>query len=140
MTASLSITLKNNRREIARIAELIETFGREHAIGADDVAGVNLALDEVLANIIGHAYDDRALHDIHVHLRIVNREIDVEVEDDGKPFNPLTWPPPDLDVPFEQRPVGGLGLHIARTVVDSMEYRRDGPRNVLTMRKRLSSA
>jgi hypothetical protein len=60
-----------------------------------------------------------------------------EVEDDGRPFNPLEAPPPDLDRPIEERPVGGLGLHIVRTVMDTVAYRRQGSHNVLTVTKRV---
>ena len=135
MAASLSITLENDRREIGRTAATIESFGREHSIAADDISAVNLALDEVLANIITHAYPDVAAHIINVRLTADPRAIHVDVEDDGRPFNPLTWPPPDLEVPIERRPVGGLGLHIARSVVDEIKYRRVGNKNVLSLSK-----
>jgi anti-sigma regulatory factor (Ser/Thr protein kinase) len=134
--ASLSLSLTNDRREIARAATAIETFGRAHAISLDDISAVNLALDEILANIISHAYRDDAVHTIELQLTLHDRAIHVVVSDDGRPFNPLTWPPPDLDVPIDRRPVGGLGLYIARSVVDSIEYRREDEKNVLTLWKR----
>ena len=139
VAACLSLSLTNERHEIARAAAAIETFGREHAISSDDISAVNLALDEVLANIISHAYAPDSRHAIHVRVTVDDRTIDVVVEDDGRPFNPLTWPPPDLEVPLEQRPVGGLGLHIARSVVDDIAYRREGKKNVLTLVKRRGS-
>jgi len=91
---------------------------------------------EILANIISHGYVDHAPHVINVRLTADDRAIHVVIEDNGRPFNPLTWPPPDLDLPLERRPVGGLGLHIARSVVDAIEYRRDGEKNVLTFSRR----
>ena len=135
MAASLQLSLANERREIGRAAAAIEVFGREHSIAADDISAVNLALDEVLANIISHAYSDATRHSIAVRLTVDPHTLHVVVEDDGRPFNPLTWPQPDLDMPIEQRPVGGLGLHIARSVVDAIEYRREGQKNVLSLLK-----
>ena len=135
MAASLSLSLTNERHEIGRAASAIEAFGRDHALSADDISAVNLALDEILANIISHGYVDHAPHVINVRLTADDRAIHVVIEDNGRPFNPLTWPPPDLDLPIERRPVGGLGLHIARSVVDSIEYRRDDQTNVLTLTK-----
>lgn len=136
MAGSLSITLENDRHEIGRAAAAIEAFGREHTIAGDDISAVNLALDEILANIISHAYGDGAPHFIELRLASDAGAIHVVVEDGGRPFNPLAWPPPDLDVPIERRPTGGLGLHIARSVVDSIEYRREGEKNVLTFVKK----
>jgi len=139
VAASLSLSLANERREIGRAAAAIETFGRAHAMSADEIAAVNLAIDEILANIISHAYGDDARHLITVQLTLDAAAIHVGVEDDGRPFNPLTWPPPNLEAPIERRPVGGLGLHIARSVVDSIEYRRVGALNVLTLTKARTS-
>jgi serine/threonine-protein kinase RsbW len=92
-------------------------------------------LDEVVANIINHGYDDTAEHQIRVTLAFDGSELGIRVEDDGRAFDPLQAPPPDLDLPLEERPVGGLGIHIVRSVMDAVEYQRDGDRNVLIMKK-----
>ena len=68
-------------------------------------------------------------------LALEGDELTIRVEDDGRAFDPLQAPPPDLDLPLEERPVGGLGIHIVRSVMDAVEYQRRGGRNVLTMRK-----
>ena len=57
------------------------------------------------------------------------------VSDDGIAFDPLEVPPPDLESSLEDRPVGGLGVHFMLTLMDEVTYRREGDRNVLTMRK-----
>jgi len=62
------------------------------------------------------------------------------VEDDGKPFDPLQAPPPDLSLPLERRPIGGLGIHLIRNLMDEVSYARVGGRNVLKMVKHLSSS
>ena len=58
------------------------------------------------------------------------------ITDNGVPFDPLTAPVPSLDVPAEERPIGGLGVHFIRTVTDSVTYAREGERNVLSMEKK----
>ena len=108
-------------------------------MAGDDVSSVNLALDEILANILSHAYVDKAPHLIKVVVTAGASAMHVVVEDDGRPFNPLTWPPPDLDAPIEHRPIGGLGLHIARALVEAIEYRRDGGKNVLTFARKFGN-
>ena len=60
-----------------------------------------------------------------------------EVEDDGREFDPLTRPPVDTSAPLEQRGIGGLGVHMVRQLMDSVEYRRVTGRNILTMTRRV---
>jgi serine/threonine-protein kinase RsbW len=62
-------------------------------------------------------------------------EIKAEVEDDGEPFNPLEAPEPDTEKSLEERTIGGLGIHLVRKLMDRLEYKREGERNLLTVRK-----
>jgi serine/threonine-protein kinase RsbW len=63
--------------------------------------------------------------------------VTAEVEDDGRAFNPLEAAAPNLDASIDERPIGGLGIHLVRSVMTSVEYRRQDGRNVLTMKKKL---
>jgi serine/threonine-protein kinase RsbW len=58
----------------------------------------------------------------------------VEVEDDGRPFNPLEAPPPDIGKPLAEREVGGLGIHLVRKMMDELEYRRENDKNLLILK------
>ena len=133
--SSVSAVFVNQPAEIERVAALAERFGVEQHLSADDVMNINLVLDEVVLNIIRHGYDDAGEHQIHVTLALDGAVLTMRVEDDGRPFNPLEAPPPDFDLPLEDRPVGGLGIHIVRSIMDAVEHRRDGSRNVLIMTK-----
>jgi serine/threonine-protein kinase RsbW len=62
------------------------------------------------------------------------------VEDDGKPFNPLDAPEPDTNQLLEERPIGGLGIHLVRKNVDELEYRRQKDKNILIMKLKLKGA
>lgn len=130
------MTIANRLGEVERLANALETFGAAHGLHEDVVFAFNLALDEVLTNTISYGYDDVGAHEIHVRLRVRAGLVQAEVEDDGRAFNPLDVPPPDLDLPLEERPIGGLGVHIVRSFMDEVEYRRDGTRNILILRKR----
>jgi anti-sigma regulatory factor (Ser/Thr protein kinase) len=136
---TLSVVLVNQRREIARLARLFDEFRATCALSDDDSAHIHLMLDEVVSNVIKYGYDDGLEHHIRVDVAIDGDHVTIRVEDDGKPFNPLDAPHPNLDAPIEQRPIGGLGVFIVKTVADSVDYRRDAGRNVVTMRKRIGS-
>jgi anti-sigma regulatory factor (Ser/Thr protein kinase) len=132
---TVSVTLVNRRAEIERLAHAVEAFGRTHALPDSVVFSLNLALDEIVSNIIRYAYDDGAKHEILVGLALEDGVVRVEIQDAGRAFNPLDVPPVDLTAAAEDRPVGGLGLHLVRSLMDGLEYRREDGRNVLTMTK-----
>jgi phosphoserine phosphatase RsbU/P len=135
---TLSVVVVNQRREIARLARLFDEFRESCGISDDDGTHLHLILDEIVSNVIKYGYDDGVEHHIHVDVAVDGDHVTIRVEDDGKPFNPLDAPHPKLDVPIEQRPIGGLGVFIVKTVADSVDYRRDGGRNVVTLRKRIA--
>ena len=89
-----------------------------------------------MTNIISHAYDDEDEHQIAIRVALDGEGVAVRVEDDGRAFNPLDVPRPDLGLDLAKRPIGGLGVHIVRSVMDALEYRRENDRNILIMRKR----
>ena len=131
----ISEVFLNKRHEIQRLGVAAERFAAEHQLSDDDMMAVNLVLDEVITNTIDYGYDDDADHEIRVTLAVEGDRLTIEVEDDARHFDPLQRPPPDLDLPLEERPVGGLGIHIVRTLMETVEYQRRDGRNVLTMHK-----
>ena len=135
MTADLSVTARNDLAELARVSRLLEEFAARHAVPPPVVFDVSLALDEMLTNVISYGYDDDGTHDIAVRVTLHANELVLEVEDDGRPFNPLEVPPPALHQPLRERPIGGLGIYLARQVMDDVAYRREGGKNLLVMRK-----
>ena len=72
-----------------------------------------------------------------MRVRIGRDAVSLEIHDQAPAFNPLETAPPDLDVPLDERPAGGLGLYLARSVVDGMEYERVGGENRLRLTRSL---
>jgi len=92
---------------------------------------VRLVLEELVTNIIKYGYPDHDTHCIQVVFRI-GPPATMTIEDDGPPFNPLLdAPAPNLDAVTEERSIGGLGLHLVRTMTASLDYRREGRINRL---------
>ena len=103
----MSVTLVNDRSEVERLGRLVEAFGETEGLAADAIFSVNLALDEVVTNVIRYAHDDGRQHPIVVRLALEQGVLTAEVEDDGRAFNPLDAPVPDLGAGIDDRPIGG---------------------------------
>ena len=139
MTVLVELRLANDLAGLAGLADRIERFGSEQGLATNVVNALNVALDEAVSNAINHGYDAGMRGEIAVRLRRETDRVEVEVEDDGRPFDPLQVPPPDLTLPLERRPIGGLGIHLIRNLMDEVSYARRDGRNVLKMAKRLAS-
>jgi serine/threonine-protein kinase RsbW len=133
MSASLSLTLANRMDEVPRLVALLESFGARAGLSDDLTFRLTIALDEVITNIIEHAYDDAAAHDIALSVTWDGTSLTAVIEDDGRPFDPGQAPRPDVDAPIDQRASGGLGVYLVRTFAQHVEYRRAGSRNVLRL-------
>jgi anti-sigma regulatory factor (Ser/Thr protein kinase) len=131
---SLSMVLANDLAEVPRLAARVEEFCRSGHVPSRIVGRFNLALEEALTNVISYAFSDGARHEIEVRIERHGSHLSASISDDGKPFDPLSLPAPDLHAPLADRKVGGLGIHLLRLMMQSVEYRRIGGRNVLTFR------
>jgi anti-sigma regulatory factor (Ser/Thr protein kinase) len=134
---SIERRIANRWEEMTGIVEMVDRFGSEHRLPSQVISDVNVVLDEILSNIISHAYKHDERSEILVRLEYRPNEIVVEVEDAGKPFDPLQVPPPDLAGPLQTRQVGGLGIHFIKSLMDEVAYARIDGKNRLCLRKKL---
>jgi len=133
----LTIRIASDLSELERVAGLVEEFGERNGLEAKLVFNLNLVLDELVTNTVSYGYDDAAPHDIEITLRREDGLLTLVLEDDARAFNPLDAPDPDLDASLEKRRVGGLGVHLVRTLMDTVDYHRVADRNRLVMTKRI---
>lgn len=133
----LTVTLLNHQSEIQRVTELVEEFGQRHAFPEHVLFALTLALEEILMNVISYGYRDTADHEIVVRIKLYDSMVRLEVEDDGVPFNLLEAPEPDVSQSLEDRPIGGLGIHLTRKMMDNVEYHRMGLKNLVVMHKQI---
>ena len=136
---SLSMVLDNELAAVPRAAERVEAFCGAREIPGRIARRFNLALDEALTNVISHAFPDGGRHAIEVLIELRDGFLTATVIDDGMPFDPLAQPAPDIHAPLEERKIGGLGIHLLRSLMDAAEYRRADGRNRLTFRTRASA-
>jgi anti-sigma regulatory factor (Ser/Thr protein kinase) len=137
MKNTVSIRIKNDLSELNRIAKSVADFNGSHNLPSKAARAVSLALDEIITNIISYGYDDRKEHEIIIQLSVKQGELILQIEDDGRRFNPLDLPKADTESPLEGRQIGGLGIHLVRSIMDDMAYSRHNEKNCLTMKKKL---
>jgi len=136
MSEELEIKLSNKLSELERFNQILTEFGRRQGLAPKVVHDLNLAVEEILTNIISYAFTDGREHEIRLHLSVQPEEVRAEVEDDGQPFNPLEASEPDTAKPLEERIIGGLGIHLMRKLMDGLEYKRQGDKNLLAITKK----
>ena len=136
---ALELTLINDLGDIAVAAERIDAFCSARGLSPETVFEVNLAVDELVTNTINYGYDDGGEHRIEIALRFEGGTLVVEITDDGRAFDPLQAPEPDLGAPLEERAVGGLGIYLSRKLMDGIAYRREDGRNIVTLMKSAAS-
>ncbi len=137
-TETISITNENGR--IAEAIERMEKFRALNGIDERAFAGFDLALDEILTNLVSYAFRDGARHRIDVKLDFSGKRFSIEVRDDGIAFNPLDIPPPNLEGELGERDVGGLGMHFVRNIADEITYRREANWNILRLSKKIGGS
>ncbi|QWT18585.1 ATP-binding protein [Bacillus sp. NP157] len=97
-------------------------------------ADVRLVLEELLVNTVRHGYPDGRAGTIEIKLEARTDAVRLELRDDAQPFNPLDHEPPDLPGDIADREVGGLGLHLARSIASDFEYACDARGNRVIIR------
>lgn len=130
-----TFVLANDLGEIPRLAAGIETFCAPLAPAPKDLFSLQLALEEVVTNVINHGYTDGRAHTFAVELRVHGRTLTAVVNDDAPAYDPLARPEVDTSLPLDTRPIGGLGVHLVKKLVDAAQYERRDGRNVLTLHR-----
>jgi len=136
--AMAEITLRTDLSELAPLAAFVERFAAAEGLPADVVFQLNLVLEELVTNSVSHGRAGAGGATIRLRLERTGDVVEADLVDDGVAFDPNTVAPPDLDVPLAERPVGGLGVFLVRHFVDELDYRREGGRNHLRLRKRVA--
>jgi serine/threonine-protein kinase RsbW len=125
---------------LARVRRFVEEQAVE--LGADEnmVGDIIQAVDESVTNVIVHGYRGKP-GIVEVEVRPVAGALIIQLRDHAPPFDPTSVPRPDLDLPLERRPLGGMGVHLTRELTDEATYRRpEGWGNELTLVKKIGSA
>ncbi len=135
MSRKLSLEIDPRVEELSVITAAVEQFGDAEKWPSDMIFQINLVIEELGLNIMTHG-KTKNLEKIEITLTAEGESLTVEIVDNGHPFDPTSEAPePDLDVELGERTIGGLGIHIVRSLVDNLRYRRQGGRNHVTLVK-----
>jgi serine/threonine-protein kinase RsbW len=128
----MELTLKNSIAEISRLCDAIEHFCDQEQLSQKICHDMLLVLDELVTNIITHGFSTGTGKHVHIRLEKKEKGIYIELTDDAPAFNPLVAEKPDVNAPIEDRPVGGLGLHLMKQFSHHRTYQRKDDHNILT--------
>ena len=119
--------------DLPELVEAIEMLGEQDGWSGDLTFRVSLVIDELAQNVVDYSYEDGS-GDVEVEVTSGDEAVTIEIIDEGRPFDPLDVPPPKTDQPIDERPVGGLGIHLIRKMAKAIGYQRLGNKNLLEVR------
>jgi serine/threonine-protein kinase RsbW len=128
-----SLELHNDLSELKRMSAWIYQTGKLMELPQALAFELDLCATEAVTNIITYAYDGAASHRIRLRLGQALSRVNIEIEDDGKPFNPLEFPPAPPVSSVEDAPLGGRGIHLIRSLMTECKYHRRDGKNIFTM-------
>lgn len=134
MAESVELTVPADSAALAAVQSALEVFCEVHAVGPRPAYVLSLVVEELVANVINHAYRGMRAGPVRVRIAADESAISGEISDDGPPFDPTAAEAPDVEANLDDRPIGGLGVHIVRTLVDAIDYARDRDSNVVRFR------
>lgn len=132
------ITLNNDVQQVPLLNEYVDAVCEEMGFDPVTTMQMNLALEEAVVNVMNYAYPQGTTGDIHIVASANDIRLKFIICDKGMPFDPTMRRPVDTTLAAEDRPIGGLGIHLITQLMDSINYERKDNMNVLTLRKKLN--
>ena len=137
MTSSADFV--SDRAELEKLEGFTADFALKAGLSDQDLFALQIVVEELVTNVIDYGGVPAGEHAVRVDLSTDNGELLIRIADRGKEYNPLLREDPDVTLPAEQRPIGGLGVHFCKKLTDAQSYERRDGCNVLTLRKKLNS-
>ena len=126
-----TIILANDISEISRLYEFTKEVGSAFSLSPEIVFNLNLVLEEAVVNVINYAYPKEEHQSIYLSARLQDDSIILVLTDTGKEFNPTAAPEADITLSADDRPIGGLGIFLIRSVTVHQAYSRDEDANIV---------
>ena len=131
------LILHNDIQQIPQLADFILTIAEEMNLDQSLSMSLNLALEEAVTNVIMYAYPKGSDGLVIIEAILREKSLDFIVTDSGQPFDPTAAPEVDTALDLDDRPIGGLGIHLVRKIMDKVHYQRKDGQNILSMTKNI---
>lgn len=136
---TFSAEFVSDRSELEKLEGFTAEFAVQAGLSDKDLFALQIVVEELVTNVIDYGGVPAGEHAVRVDLSAEDGELVIRLTDRGAEYNPLLREDPDVTLPAEQRPIGGLGVHFCKKLTDAQEYEHRDGCNVLTLRKKLSS-
>jgi anti-sigma regulatory factor (Ser/Thr protein kinase) len=132
-----SLTLPNDINTIPQLNEFIDTVCEELEIDMALAMSLNLAMEEAVVNVMDYAYPAGTEGEVNIEAIADQTQLHFIISDSGKPFDPTAKEEVDTTLSAEERPIGGLGIHLIRQLMDDISYERKDDKNILRLSKNI---
>lgn len=133
----MKLTLPNDIDRIPQLNEFIDSACDEYGIDMATAISLNLAVEEAVVNVMNYAYAEGTTGYVDIETALAGDVITIVISDRGTPFDPTTCAEVDTTLSAEERPIGGLGVHLIRQIMDTVSYKRQDNCNILTLTKNI---
>lgn len=134
---SWKITIHNDIKELSLITGFVKDIVKEKKIDQSVASNINLAVEEAVSNVINYAYENGAVGKITLEALKHSDSIEFILSDSGKPFDPTALGEVDTSLDAKERSIGGLGIHLYKSIMDKVSYSRKDNMNILSLIKYL---
>ena len=131
------LTLPNDVQQVPQLAQFVDEACEAAGIDMATAMKLNLAIEEAVVNVMNYAYPIGTVGDVNIESKANDELLEFIISDSGTPFDPTTKAEVDTTLSAEERTIGGLGIHLVRNIMDSINYERVDGKNILTLIKKL---
>ncbi len=131
------LIINNQIEELERLAIFVEEVSEELGLDPETTMNLNLALEEVVSNVILYAYPREMGEKITIMAQTEKQSLIFTITDKGKEFDPTNVEEADVTLSAEEREIGGLGIFIVKNIMNEVTYQRLDGKNILTLKKNI---
>ena len=132
-----SLTLTNDVQQVPQLSEFVDEVCEAVGFDMSTTMQINLAIEEAVVNVMNYAYPANTVGNVNIEAQASDERLKFIISDNGVPFDPTAKAEVDTTLSAEERGIGGLGIHLVRKIMDSINYERIDGKNILTLRKHL---
>jgi serine/threonine-protein kinase RsbW len=133
MAATFHQSIESDFQALKGLMEAAEEFLQGQGVDAQAIFRINLTLEEIVTNIIKFG-NNEAEHKIDVAVNVGAEAVEAVIIDEGYEFNPVLHQRQQPSEILTERATGGLGIYLIKKLLDNMNYRREGHRNIIEVK------